>query len=153
MARPNERKNFDRRENNSEGHDVKWDLSVRDLLHLRSWAFKKTYRTLCKISPTEWRFEMQLPEVRDDGACSLKVLLERTDSLNVELEASIWIDFRDTSKNLIFPKQTFTKSGMLPGDSIQETVQITPRPNMRDAIHRDAVVFVVIMISLCHSDE
>ncbi|CAL1299381.1 unnamed protein product [Larinioides sclopetarius] len=152
MARPYQRQNIDRRVDNLEGHDVKWDLSVCNLLLLQSWHFKKTYKTYCETSPSTWHFEMWLPEVRDDGTCSMTVRLERIDSLEVGLEACIWIDFCDTNKNLIFAKQTFAKTIMLQGDSIRDTVELKTLPNMRGAIRRNAIVYFTIMICFCHSD-
>ncbi|CAL1298516.1 unnamed protein product [Larinioides sclopetarius] len=153
MAQPNQRQSINRRETNSESHDITWDLTVDNLLQLQSWPFKKTCRTSCETSPTTWNFKMSLTEVRDDGTCSLSVLLERVDSLNLELDAYIWIDICNSNETFIFPPQSFTKSGMQPGDKIQETIEITPRTNMGGAIRQNAIIFVIVRICNCHSDS
>ncbi|GBM30775.1 hypothetical protein AVEN_30593-1 [Araneus ventricosus] len=153
MAGTNQRQTVDRRVNTSEGHYVRWEISVRDLHLLRSWHFVKNYRTFCKTSPTSWDFKMWFPEVREDGTASLSVSLTRIDSVNVDLEASIWVDIDNLEENLIFPKQSFTKGGMAPGSEMQETVEIVPLPNMRAAIHQNVIVLVTLTISSCHSSE
>ncbi|GBM80095.1 hypothetical protein AVEN_205134-1 [Araneus ventricosus] len=152
MDRTKQRDVRQKRVHYAEGHDITYAVAVRKLLVLQSWAFEKTYKTECECFPTSWDLNLKFLEVREDATASLSVIFTRSDSENVELEACIWVQICDFHESLIFPKQTFERGSMLPGDVLRETVEISSFPERREAINGSIIVHISIMIHFCHTD-
>ncbi|GBM97514.1 hypothetical protein AVEN_171585-1 [Araneus ventricosus] len=135
----------------TEGHVVKYTVSVPNLASLRTGRFRHDFRTACEVLSTSWKLDLVYHEVTEENELSFTVTLVRDDSKTTKVGARILVLVCDKHNCPIYLPYDFKKDEMYHGDTIQATVRrIAPLPLISIFQVQEIVVNVTMKISFCH---